>query len=549
MVAKVKEKNKNTALRRIKYLTLMQIGEKFRLLKEKNKKKLAFSLFLAIVGIIAITAAITFGLSYLSGTFQLKTSEDMFVTVVALTQLLGIITCLGSMISVLYTSRENTILLAFPCKYSEIFISKIVVFAFEEFKKSFFFVLPFLVGFGIASGGGVAYWLQMPIIWIMMCLLPVFISALLSIPCIYIKRFLESNVWLYSLFIAGILAGSFVLIVMVLSKLPTPMQLVAIYGKFVTFVETAFASINKFSLWYTFMGKMVFGRQVYLYLPVMLIIFAALGALCFLIAMPFYFKAVSSATEHSRTKKHRVRKYKYNSLFLTLLRKELKLFFRSSKSVTSAITIVLVFPIISYVLNFILAAINTNTLGDIMTVAFNLMITLSLLGTHNANCAMEISKEGSEFAVLKAAPSKTMLITWAKVVVAAIIDVVAIVTTIVMLVVTTELTALDLVLMAFFMLIVSLGHIFWSFQLDITNPKINDYAVKGDNVIDNVNVAKSIAIGFGIATVMGLLSMFLLLESTVGGWIKIMLIGIAFLAARLYLYNSNLKVYFDDIQA
>ena len=112
-----------------------------------------------------------------------------------------------------------------------------------------------------------------------------------------------------------------------------------------------------------------------------------------------------------------------------------------------------------------------------------------------------------------------------------------------------ELSALDLVLMAFFMLIVSLGHIFWSFQLDITNPKINDYAVKGDNVIDNVNVAKSIAIGFGIATVMGLLSMFLLLESTVGGWIKIMLIGIAFLAARLYLYNSNLKVYFDDIQA
>ncbi len=549
MTQKVKEKNKNTVLRRIKYLTLMQIGEKFRLFKQSNKRKLAFSLFLAIVGIIAITAAITFGLSYLSGTFQLKPSEDMFVTVVLFTQILGIFTCLGSMLSVLYTSRENTILLAFPCKYTEIFVSKIIVFAFEEFKKSCFFVLPFLVGFGIASGGGVAYWLQMPIIWIMMCLLPVFISALLSIPFIYIKRFLENNVWLYSIVLAAILVGSFMFIIMVLSKLPTPIQLVAIYGKFVAFVEKAFATVNKFSLWYTFMGKMVFGRQVYLYLPVMLLVFATFGALCFLLAMPFYFKAVSSATEHSRMKKHKVRHPKLQGLFFTLLRKEFKLFFRSSKSVTSAITIVLVFPIISYVLNFILAAINTNTLGDIMTVAFNVMITLSLLGTHNANCAMEISKEGSEFAVLKAAPSKTMIITWAKVVVAAVIDVVAIITTIVMLVVTTELTALNLSLMSLFMLIVSLGHIFWSFQMDITNPKINDYAVKGDNVIDNTNVAKSIAVGFGIATVMGLLCMFMLLEGALSGWLKIMLIGIAFLGARLYLYNSNLKVYFDDIQA
>lgn len=548
MEEKVKIKNKNTAIRRIKYLTLMQMGEKFRLIREKNKKKLAFSLFLAIVGIVAITAGLTFALSFLNGTFQLKPSEDMFVTVVLFTQILGIMTCLGSMLSVLYTSRENTILLAFPCKYSEIFISKIVVFAIEEFKKSFFFTLPFLIAFGI-NAGGIAYWLQTPLVWIMMCLIPVFLGALLSIPCIYVKRFLENNVWLYAIVLAVILVGSFVFIIMVLSKVPTPIQLVAIYGKFITFVEKAFATVNKFSLWYTFMGKMVFGRQVYLYLPVMLIVFAAFGALCFLLAMPFYFKAVSSATEHSRMKKHKVRHPKLQGLFFTLLRKEFKLFFRSSKSVTSAIMVVLIFPIISYVLNFILAAINTNTLGDIMTIAFNIMITLSLLGTHNANCAMEISKEGSEFAVLKAAPSNTMIITWAKVVVAAVVDIVAIITTIVMLVVTTELNAVDLTLMSLMMLIVSLGHIFWSFQMDITNPKINDYAVKGDNVVDNSNVAKSIAVGFGIATVMGLVTMFMMLEGMVSGWIKMILIALAFLGARLYLYNSNLKVYFDDIQA
>ena len=546
---KGKEKTvKNTALRRIKYLTLMQIGEKFRLIREKDKKKLAFSLFLCTVAVIAITVALIFGLNYLKGTFHLTIGVNMFTTVIFLTQLLGIVTCMGGMLSVLYTSRENTILLAFPCKYSEIFISKIVVFSIEEIKKSVFFILPFLVSYGIVSGGGVAYWLQMPLTWLIMCLLPVFISAILSIPAIYIKRFLENHVFIYSILIACVLVGAFVIIVFVLGKLPTPIRILEIYGKFVAFVETAFVSINKFALFYNFIGKMMFADKVYMYLPLTLLVFVVIGALCFLVAMPFYFKAVSSATEHSKKKKHKVIKHKKNSLFLTLLRKEFKLFFRSSKSVTGAVVVVLVFPIISYVLNFVLAAINTNTVGDFLTVAFNIMITLSLLGTYNANCAMEISKEGSEFAILKAAPSKTMMITWAKVVVATMVDVFAIIATVVMLIVTTELSIVNLSLMSVVLLFMSLAHIFWSFQLDITNPKINDYAVKGDNVIDNPNVAKSIAIGFLTATISGLLVLLILLDGFVSGWLRIILIAVAFFGMRLYLYNSNLKVYFNDIQ-
>ena len=542
------KENKNTALRRIKYLTLIQIGEKFRAIKTKDKRKLGFGLFLATVGVVAVTVALVFILSYLKNTFHLTIGVNMFTAVIFLTQLLGIVTCMGGMLSMLYTSRENTILLAYPCKYSEIFISKIVVFSLEEFKKSFFFILPFLISFGIVSSGGAAYWAQFVIVWIMLCLFPVFISAILSIPFIYVKRFLENRVWLYGAVIACVLVGAFLLIIFVLGKLPTPIRIIEIYGQFVAFVETAFIAINKFALFYNFIGKMVFNEMVYMNLPLSLVVFVAVGALCFLVAMPFYFKAVSSATEHSKTKKHKVRKYKKNSLFLTLLRKEFKLFFRSSKSVSGAITVVLVFPIISYVLNFVLAAINTNTLGDFMTVAFNVMITLSLLGTYNANCAMEISKEGSEFAILKAAPSKTMIITWAKVIVATVVDIVAIITTVVMLVVTTELTAGNLILLSLVLLLLSLAHIFWSFELDIKNPKINDFAVKGDNVVDNVNVAKAIGIGFGMATLAGLLTLLLLLDGFISGWIRIILIAVAFFGMRLYLYNSNLKVYFDDIQ-
>ena len=127
-----------------------------------------------------------------------------------------------------------------------------------------------------------------------------------------------------------------------------------------------------------------------------------------------------------------------------------------------------------------------------MTIAFNVMITLSLLSTYNANRASAISQEGSEFAILKAAPSNTTLTTWAKLALTAIVEVLAVATMCLVITFTTTLPKQDIALMAGIILPVSLGNILWSFQIDLLNPKINDYAVKGDAVVDNPNIAKAL---------------------------------------------------------
>lgn len=539
---------KNTPLRRIKYLVLMQVGEKIRLIKSTDKRKFAFKTFLFTCLAIGITLGLYFLLNFIKSYFSFTLNENMFVSMLLITQIFSIFSCTGNMITTLYASKENSILLAYPCKYNEIFISKIIVYTLEEFKKSCFFVLPFLISYGLAAGGGAAYFCLLVPVWIMLCVFPILISATLSIPVVYIKRFLQARSVLYAIVVAIFIAGMFALSVYLLSKVPTPVKLVAIYGKFMNAVQALFVKINKFALYYNFIGKMMFAEKIYLYLPIMLAITVALAALCFFVAMPFYFKAVSRASEFSVKSKHKVRPHKLKGIYWTFLRKEFTLFFRTSSSLSSAITVILLFPLISYVLNFILAAINTTSLGDYMAVAFNVMITLSLLGTHNANCAQAISSEGSEFAVLKASPSNTMVISWAKLTVTAIVNLCSIITTFIMLIVTTNLSALNLVLMGVLIMLVSMGQIFWSFQLDITNPKINDYIVKGA-VVDNPNVAKAIAIGFGIATVVGVITLLLLIDDYVTGWIRILAIVAAFFVARAYLYNSYLKVYFNDIQA
>ena len=538
---------KNTPFRRVKYLSLMQMGEQLRAKKTQSKKKRAFLLFLKVCVCILVTAVVAFALRFMNTSFQVEPSREMFTTFIAVIQLVTILANVGGIMAILYTSKENAMLLVFPCTYGEIFLSKIIVFAIEEMKKSIYFLLPILLGFGIMAGG-VAYWLLLAPMWFMLCLLPVLFSSLLSIPLIYVKRFLEKHLGLYAFLIMVLIIAIFAGVTILLQKLPDPLRLVAVYKEFINAVEGWFATASKWSLWYVFIGNAMFGEAVWLYLPLAILTFAAFCMGCFLIGRPFYFKAVSSTVEAGRTKKHKVIHHKHNNLFLTFFRKELKLFFRNSQSVNSAVITILIFPFLSYVFNFILLVINKNVLGDFMAIAFNVMITLSILSANNANVAAAISTEGNEFAVLKTAPSNTSVICWAKIAVTSLVNFIALAVTFVMLTFTTNLQGENLALMAVLLVFVTMGHIMWSFQIDVNNPRILDYAMKGNNVVSNVNIGKAILIGFGVSTVTGVLALLLLMDSLLTGWIRLIAIAIAFVIARFYLLRRNIKVYFNEIQ-
>ena len=539
---------KNGLFRRLKYLVLLQAGEKFRGIQKGAGKAAAFKTFLKVLAAVAVTLGLFLLWNYMKKTFVFSFDKELFTTVVFATQVISIITCVGSMMDVLYNAKENLILMAFPCNYNEIFVSKIIVFTLEEFKKSCFFVLPFLISYGLVSKGGAVYWGGLIPTWVFMAVFPVLFSAIISIPLIFVKRFLQNHSSLFAALLMAFLVGAFILVIRILSYLPNPFRLVAYYYSIMNAFRAILLTINKFSIFYGFIGKAMFGIKVWLYLPLVILIFVAAAVICFLVAMPFYFKAASSSAENSTEAKHRVHKTHFNNLFLTFFRKEVKLMFRSSKSLTAAIGIVLIFPIISYIMNFVVAAIRTNLYGDYMTIAFNIMITLSLLSTYNANCAAAISSEGSEFAVLKAAPSNTMIVTWAKLTLTMIVDLLAVASMCVVISFTTDLHTIDIVKMFLVIVPMSLGSIIWSFQLDIMNPKVNDYAVKGDAVVDNPNVAKSLVIGFVLSLIMGVATLLLLIDSYKSGWLRAILIAFGFLLLRLFLYNSYLKVYFNDIQ-
>lgn len=542
------EMKKNTAFRRIKYLTLMQIGDSVRDMRTGSKARLAAKISLRLLLVVIMMAVFTAVFWAVNALFQLDPTRDMLISLLFVMQIVSVIACLSSMMLTLFASKENTMLLAFPCNYSEIFLSKIIVFALEEMKKNLYFLLPMMVGFGIIGKVELAFWLQIPVMWLALCMFPVFIGAALAIPAIFIKRFMQNHVWLYAIVMAIVAGAAFFGIFTFLSGVEIPIRLVAMYGKFIATIKHSFVLVNKFALFYNWIGLAMFGETVYLYLPLTLLILAVLGVLCFVVAMPFYFKAASASNENSTTKKHKLTMSKKGGLFGTFFRKELKIQFRTFQSVNSMIIVVFIFPLITYVFNFLMSAINTNSMGRYMSIAFNMMIILSLLGTHNANSAASISMEGNEFAVLKTAPSNTSVIAWAKLAVSGLVNLASLCMMACMLLMTTRLQAVDIIFLMLSILCISLGQIAWGFEFDIRNPKITEYATKGDGVTDNGNVAKAMAIAFLVATAFGVLGLLFMSESYFFGWLRLVALSVGFVAARFYLLHSNLKAYFEDIQ-
>ncbi len=555
------ERQKRSAAR-IRALLLMQMGDKLRRQSRRQRRRFAFRIFLQVLAAIAITGVLTALCFVLKSYFFVPLSRNMLATVLLFSQTFAVLANIGTIQSVLFTDRENSMLLTFPCTFREIVMSKLALFFLRELKKNCFFLLPFLVGFGIATGLGFGFYAFALIAYILLSALPIFAACILSIAFLYGKRWLESIPALYVSSMVVFFAAIFYAAYRLLILLPDPFRFIQEYGKYIAKITDLVDSAARFSLHYGCLADILTGSGGFLDWLILIGTVAAVAVSGIAILLPFYFRAASSSSERStREKRVRLRSHEGSrlvtpkrihdrfALYRTFLHKELIITGRDVQKLSATITSFFVLPIVSFVMNYVLDTINTNPLGDYMVIAFNLMISASLLAAFNTDCACALSMEGLEFSVLKTAPSNTMAIAWAKITVTLLSNFIAILGTAVMLYFTTEIGLFDLALLVLTLLLLAGGTVLWSFQLDVRKPQFLEYASKGSSgVVDNPNVGKAALFGFIVATLGGLLSLLLLYDNYTTGWLRIVGIAAGFLAARAFLFYRNLQVYFHEIE-
>ena len=538
---------KNTPIRRIKYLVMLQMGQNIRLFKEKSKARKTLGIVLPIIAFIVVTGVMTFLLSYIKGTLQIKLTRELYSTILLVIQAVAILSAMSSMVGILYTGTDSMLLFSFPCTNDEIFFSKLIVYHLSEIKKSLFFLLPFMIGFGI-NKGGIAYWILLIPMFYILTIIPVILGSILSFVSLYIKKLFDRYVGLL-IFATVLLVGAVFYGAMVfLAKLPDPLRLVAIYAKVLASIQNVCIQITRFSTIYSWIAKSMYAVKMYIWLPVVLALVAAFGVGSFFLARTLYFKSANNAFGGFSKERHKSNTKNAKTIYGSFLHKELLLWTRTAGGMSGAIAMAVLMPFVLYVMNYIVNAMNTSSVGNYILIAFNLMVMSGLFSAYNANIAAAISKEGREFALLKTAPSNTQTIVWAKLTIQAVVNIFILVVCISLLKVITIISNKDLIMMFIANMIINAAHIFWSIQLDIEHPKINDYSTRGEGVVDNANIAKSMIIGFVAGALLSTVSLLLLLDAYVSGWVRFFIIIGAYLFARVFLFKRFLKIYFFEIE-
>lgn len=569
---KSKFDNTKQSVNRIRILTAMQLKDKMKTgIRLSNKRKLVKIIVKSFTFII-ITAAFYLLLFLLDKAFGfgkiINYKPDLVITTPLLTffllgmQLTSVISCTGGLMETLYLSKDNPILLSFPAKHIEVFVSKLLVFYVSEFIKNLYFVIPFLIAMGLSFTMDinlVVYFCNIIPLIIVLPLIPVLIGSLLSLPLMYFKRFIKGSLIVQVFFTIVCLIATFIGLTLLIRILPDPLNIIANYNKFFNSVLNFFNVINKYSLYCNSISRILIQNNYWSNFFIIVGLILSCSLFIFLVTMPTYFKIASHSGENAIEKVHKGINKKAPTLFNAFLKKEFLLSIRNYGALINNYLLIIAFPFVVFFMSNVYSRMGTDSLGNQLILVFIIFIGLFMLMSSNSASASAITVEGGEFALLKTAPANTSMMAWAKIFVNLLFSSIIILMSFLLLQFApkefaTGINTSDLWLMFVLFILVNAGHILWSFQLDIRNSELNEYASTG-SLAEHKNIKDSITIGFVVAICFALVRFCLFFGDNYGSpftnmvvWIKLILIAIVFFLSRLYLFRANLDVYFDEIE-
>ena len=548
------------AMSSLKTLTAMQLKEKMDMKFLRSTKATIFKAVYFVLQFVVV-GAVCFLLLYackLLSLFSLigEVPTSIVAIVFGFMLLLSIIFTTLGLVKSLYIAKDNAVLLTLPAKPSLIFLSKLCVYYVYELRKNFIFLIPFFFAYGILKALPVWYFAWALVLFVFVSILTVLISAILSMPSLFIYRICRKyKVLQYTLIIGAIVLASWGVISLI-ALIPENIDILASWGTiywdmqdfFKAFTETFTLTMGLTEL---IVGRSVglrnvlFTRHTVAYLAILIGIIVVLFALCFLLSQPLFYSMASKSFEHTKRENDKPRPNKKAPILLSAVKKEWFVALRNKTIVSLVIQLVVVMPISIILLNKLYAAMSTRALGQQLSIGFNLLICLLFLTGANVNIASAYSRDGSTAYLNKVQPFTYGKLLVAKLFFNLVIGFIGIVTTTFVFAHFSGLSILQNVLFGVTCMAVYTCHLFWSGELDLMNPQYSQYATFSEQS-NNPNENMSMVLCFVLAFLITLAFLLLSFENMLGAWIKVAVISIALCALKIWSYFIKIKVFYKE---
>lgn len=544
----------------LKPLIMMQLKDKLDFSFLSSRKKTITKVVFTILAFVAVTALcfVFFMLSSMLNLFSLVNviPTSLMVFIFTIMFLLSCIACTFGLMKKLYFSPDNQVLLTFPVKPNMVFVSKLIVFYIYELIKNLYFMIPVFIAYGIYAGYSLIFYPWMILCFLFISALPVLIGAILSIPLMYISTWLKKIPYLKAALFVIVLGAVIFGVVKLITIIPENINLIQQWRYIFWWIQDFLAVFVKIFAPFTYLVQLLCGTIVNLkyilfsvetiYILLSLIaITGILFAISFYLARPLFFKMASKPFEY----KKRLIKKVYNNNFrkpvYSGIRTHIKSAFRTPDFLYNYLGILIVLPIAILLLNKIFNAMNTRLSGVYMTMSFNILLMLLVLLASNVIIASLYSKEGRSSYYFKTMPKPHIKVLLPKLIFSLAISFVSVLITVIIFGVFAKLSFINIIFCILFIYGIYVGHLFWSAELDLMNPKNEQYATSGTQE-SNSNETKSTIFAFIISAIAFVFSLMLLNEDFSLAWVKLMFIGVVFAAVRIYLYINRIKVYYKE---
>lgn len=544
----------------LKPLIAMQLKDKINASNKHSWKVVLFRIIFAIIKFALITTVIYVGFSILSILRLIDLTSgipDKFLGLIfTLMMILSIITCTIGLVKTLYFAKDNQLLLTLPTNRENIFFSKIVVFYLYECLKNITYFLPLFIALGMINGYAFYFyiWIIIALIWV--TALSVMLGALLSIPAMYIAIFFQNFKALQYIVIVTLLTLGVWGVIYIISLIPNNFNMIESWGTTFWKIQDFLNDFEKIFIPFYWVLESVVGNRygvshTMFYKEQWFCVLGVLGAialligLCYLVVRPLYFHIASSPFEYKKVSiKNKKKNIKINS-FWSAVNKEILIIFRTPEKLYSLLGVAIGMPIAILLLNKIFNAMDTRITGAYMAVTFNMLMILLFALSSNVTSARIYSEEGNSSYLIKTNPKPYAKSLVAKLIPNAIVMTFSILATVIVYS-QFSMKFVSIPLMFLTIILLYIGHLLWSAELDFMNPQNSFYATTGTHT-NNPNEIKSTIYAFVISIITAGFTFFLLNENFKTFWIKALLLALIFCGFRIYSYFTKIKVYYKEI--
>ena len=560
-------------MKQLLQLTLFQLKDKLDLSWMKSKKTLIQTLVFGLLKFIVVAAIAFLALFLLTFIGFISKYQDvlpLFTMFLAVVFILGLFSSTYNLTKSLFMADDNKVLITLPVNANKLFFSKLFVYFIYELKRSFSILVPGVFGFLLFEiigykGQEVTFltfiWMLIPVI--ILVIIQVLLSAVLSIPFLYIYRLFKRN-QIFDLVLVGVIVIALIVVIInLINLIPEDIDLDVQWPTMVKGFESFVINVDRYIYPINFFSRIFFGEMsgsgvhyqlapwTFLRTAISLGAAALLVLIAFLLIKPFYFTMIYRTFEYDKNPPLVSKKNVKHKKYVTFANKEFKLSFRDFDISGSYIAIYLIVPILLFFMDRVISAISTSMRGDNIAIALNVLLTILPLLASNSTIATLYSKEGRTAYLNKSNPVSPFIPLISKLLFNLLFSIPSIVACSIIFANFSGLGVFIAILFTLSVLLIQYAHIFFCAAQDLMNPQNEAYATTGSD-FNNPNESKATIVAFIGSFVIAIVFYFMLTESMrlhenyVSAFIRLFIIAVGLFAGLLLLFVMKIKAFYYE---